>query len=118
MSIFKDNLIVGIAAGLIAAVVAPVLIPALKKSARPLAKSLVKGGMLLYDKGREAVAGAGEALEDVVAEVQAETYERQMTAAAEAANRADSQPRGGNGLDAGGETPGASLARREGGEVL
>lgn len=117
MSIFKNNVFVGVTAGLIAAVLAPVLIPALKKSGRPLAKSLVKGGILLYDKGRGAVAGAGEALEDVIAEVHAETYEKQM-AGADAAHRADSPPRGGNGLDDGGETPGAALARREGGEVL
>jgi len=114
MSIFKNNFVVGIASGLVAAVIAPVLIPALKKSGRPLAKSLVKGGIMLYDKGRQAVAGAGEVLEDVIAEVQAETYEKQMMAAN--ANQAEAQPRGGNGLDA--QQHMAPPAQREEGEVL
>jgi hypothetical protein len=116
MSIFKNNLIVGIASGLVAAVIAPVLIPALKKSGRPLAKSLVKGGIMLYDKGRQAVAGAGEVIEDVIAEVQAETYEKQMMAAS--ANQSDAQPRSGNGLDAATKQREATLAKREEGEVL
>jgi hypothetical protein len=30
------------------------------RAGRPLAKSLVKGGIALYQMGREAVAGAGE----------------------------------------------------------
>lgn len=116
MSIFKNNLIVGIASGLVAAVIAPVLIPALKKSGRPLAKSLIKGGVMLYDKGREAVAGAGEVIEDVIAEVQAETYEKQMMAAA--AHQEDSPSPGGNGLDAGAGRRGAAPAQREEGEAL
>ena len=117
MSIFKNNLIVGIASGLVAAVIAPALIPALKKSGRPLAKSLIKGGVMLYDKGREAVAGAGEVIEDVIAEVQAETYEKQMMAAA-SAHREDAPAPDGNGLDAGAGRHGATQAQREEGEAL
>ncbi|MBC7857860.1 MAG: DUF5132 domain-containing protein [Burkholderiaceae bacterium] len=117
MSIFKNNLIVGIASGLVAVVIAPVLIPALKKSGRPLAKSLVKGGVMLYDKGRQAVADAGEVIEDVIAEVQAETYEKQMMAAA-SVHQVATQESGGNGLDAGAERRGATLAPREEGEAL
>jgi len=100
MSIFKNNFVVGITAGLVAAVIAPVLIPAIKRGSRPLAKSLIKGGIMLYAKGREAVAGAGEMVEDVVAEVYAESYEKQvstMGAADEMAHQAARQPLDGNG---------------------
>lgn len=75
MSIFKNNFVVGITAALAATVIAPVLVPAIKRGSRPLAKTLVKGGILLYEKGREAVASAGEMMEDVVAEVRAESEE-------------------------------------------
>ena len=73
MNILKSNFVVGLTAGVVATVLAPVLIPALRSGARPLAKSLVRGGFLLYEKGREAIANAGEVMEDVVAEVRAET---------------------------------------------
>jgi hypothetical protein len=73
MSILKNNIVVGIAAGLAATILAPVLVPAIKRSSRPLAKFMVKGGITLYESAREAVAGAGEMMEDVVAEVRAES---------------------------------------------
>lgn len=72
MDIFKSNVVVGVAAALAATVLAPVLIPIVAGAGRPLAKSLIKGGMLLYEKSREAVAEAGEAMEDLMAEVRAE----------------------------------------------
>lgn len=78
MSLFKNNFIVGFTAALAATIIAPVLIPAIKRGSRPLAKSLVKGGILLYEKGREAVASAGETIEDVVAEVRAEAQEKEV----------------------------------------
>lgn len=84
MSIFKNNFVVGVTAALAATVIAPVLIPAIKKGSRPLAKSLVKGGIILYEKGREAVASAGEMMEDVIAEVRAEATERQSAAMTDA----------------------------------
>lgn len=77
MSIFKNNVVVGITAALAATIIAPVLVPAIKRSSRPLAKFLVKGGIVLYESAREAVAGAGEMMEDVVAEVRAEAMEKQ-----------------------------------------
>jgi len=67
MNLFKNNFIVGVTSGLVAALIAPVLIPALKRSSRPIAKGVIKGGMALYEKGREATAHAGEMLEDVMA---------------------------------------------------
>lgn len=84
MNMLKSNFVVGLTAGLVASVLAPVLIPAIRSGARPLAKSLLRGGMMLYEKSREAVANAGEMMEDVVAEVQAEAMARQGGAGAEA----------------------------------
>lgn len=86
MSIFKNNFVVGITAALAATVLAPVLVPAIKRSGRPLAKTLVKGGILLYEKGREAVASAGEMMEDVVAEVRAESMHADEEPAAHGAH--------------------------------
>lgn len=82
-NLFKNNFIVGLTSGLVAAVIAPVLIPALKRSSRPMAKGLIKGGMLLYEKGREVTAHAGEVVEDVMAEIHAEQAEKQPGAAHE-----------------------------------
>ncbi|HEV7619851.1 MAG TPA: DUF5132 domain-containing protein [Burkholderiaceae bacterium] len=87
----KNNFVVGITAGLAATVLAPILIPAIKKSARPLAKSLVKGGFMLYEKGREAVAEAGEMMEDVIAETQAEMMAEALKTHAESKDVADDQ---------------------------
>ncbi len=69
MDILKSNIVVGIGAAVAATMLAPVLIPVLSNMGRPLAKSLIKGGMLFYEKSREAVAVAGEAMEDLIAEV-------------------------------------------------
>lgn len=77
MNILRNNFVVGFTAALAATIVAPVLVPAIKRSGRPIAKSLVKGGLVLYEKGREAVANAGEVMEDVIAEVRAEQVLRQ-----------------------------------------
>jgi hypothetical protein len=72
MDILKSNIAVGVAAGLVAAVLAPVVIPVIAMAARPLTKSLIKGGVILYERGREALAGAGEEMEDLIAEVRSE----------------------------------------------
>lgn len=68
----KNNFVVGLTAALAASVMAPVVIPVVKRAGRPLAKSLVRGGLLLYESSREAIARAGETMEDVIAEVRAE----------------------------------------------
>jgi hypothetical protein len=90
MSILKNNFVVGLTAGLVAAVIAPVVIPAVRKGSRPVAKSLLKGGMLLYQKGREAVATSGEAMEDMLAEIHAEEPEKQASSLA--GGQAKSEP--------------------------
>lgn len=83
MNLLKSNFVVGLAAGLVASLLAPMLIPVVRSGVRPLAKSLVRGGMVLYEKSREAVASAGEMLDDVIAEVQAEKTARQGGVVAE-----------------------------------
>ncbi|TFW27937.1 DUF5132 domain-containing protein [Massilia horti] len=72
MDILKSNVIVGVSAALAATVLVPVLLPVVVTVGRPVAKSLLKGGLMLYEKGREAVAVAGESVEDMMAEIRAE----------------------------------------------
>jgi hypothetical protein len=84
MELFKSNLAVGITAAIAATVLAPVLVPIITVAGRPLAKSLVKGGVILYEKGRETVAGAGEVMEDLIAEVRSELEQQPRAAAASA----------------------------------
>jgi hypothetical protein len=76
MSILKNNFVVGITAGLVATIIAPLIVSAARKAGRPLAKSLIKGGIIVYERGREAVAGGGEVMEDMMAEVRAEMMEK------------------------------------------
>lgn len=71
----KGNVVTGLAIGIGAAVLGPVLIPALANAAKPLVKAAIKGGILLYQKGRESVAEAGEMVEDLVAEAKVELAE-------------------------------------------
>ena len=65
------------------ALVAPIVVPALAGGMRPLAKAVVRGGMMVYDKGAEVIAEASEQLSDMVAEVRSEL---DATAAAAAAH--------------------------------
>lgn len=72
----------GWVAGIGVLVVAPLVAPVLMKAGKPLAKAALKGGLRLYEKGRGAIAEAGEVFEDLVAEAQAELAdERAQTAA-------------------------------------
>jgi hypothetical protein len=60
---------VAIGAGLL---LAPVVIPIVAAAARPVAKTALKYGFMLYEKGREMVAEVTEAMEDLAAEAKAE----------------------------------------------
>ncbi len=101
MDILKSNIMIGITAAIAATVLAPVLVPALTTAGRPLAKSLIRSGILLYEKAREGVAESGEILEDLVAEVRSEMGGQQAGGAAMAA-----MPRGdGESSDANEEAP-------------
>ena len=69
---FEDLGAPGMVAGIGAIVLAPVIIPALAKASKPLAKAVIRGGIVAYQKSRTLMAETGEVLEDLVAEVQAE----------------------------------------------
>jgi len=65
---FKGNMVTGLAvAG--AVVLAPTLLPAVGRILRPVAKTAIKGGLMIY---RETLAGIGDVTGDLVAEARAE----------------------------------------------
>ncbi len=61
--------------GITAIVLFPVLIPVVGKAAKPIAKATIKGGVVLYEKGKGVIANVGETFEDIVAESLAELAE-------------------------------------------
>lgn len=63
-----SNLLVGAAA----VVLIPIVVPAVLAGVRPVAKTVLKGGMLLYDQVGAVVSGAGACVSDLVAEARAE----------------------------------------------
>jgi Protein of unknown function (DUF5132) len=65
----------GIIAGIGAVILAPVLIPVVAGVGKPFAKSLIKGGLVLFEKSKGAFAELGETWEDMVAEARAEMAE-------------------------------------------
>ena len=54
------------------AMVAPIVLPGVAAGLRPLAKTLIKGYLVLADTLKEFAAEAGEQMGDLVAEVKAE----------------------------------------------
>lgn len=79
--VLKGNIVTTLALGVGAVILAPIVIPVLASVSKPLAKAIIKGGILVYEKGKEAVAEASEVVEDMVAEVKAEMAESQKDAA-------------------------------------
>lgn len=77
--IFKGNIVTTIAIGVGAVILAPVVL----RASKPLAKAAIKGGIIAYEKGREAFHEVSEVVEDMVAEVKAEMAESQIEEAAE-----------------------------------
>jgi hypothetical protein len=99
MDSIKSNIIVGVSAAVAVTVLGPILKPVLATVGRPIAKSLLRGGLMLYEKGREATAVAGETVEDMVAEIRAED------AAQATARGAAGQAAAGTGTGAASEQP-------------
>lgn len=85
----------GLIAGIGAVILAPVLIPAVAGIGKPLVKSAIKGGLVLYEKSRGALAEVGETWEDIVAEARAELAEEHQKPAFEAASNSDVTPNSG-----------------------
>jgi hypothetical protein len=63
-----SNLLVGAAA----VVLAPVVVPAVLAGIRPVAKTVLKGGIYVYDAVGEMVSEVGEGASDLVAEARSE----------------------------------------------
>lgn len=61
--------------GIAAIVLLPVIIPVAGKVAKPVAKATIKGGIILYEKGKGVLAEAGETFESIIAEAKAELAE-------------------------------------------
>jgi Protein of unknown function (DUF5132) len=81
---FGSSWVPSVLVGIGVALVAPVLVPAVAAGIRPLAKAVIKGSIMVYDKGAEVLAEAGEQLSDLMAEVRSE-LDGTATAAASAA---------------------------------
>jgi len=80
----KGNVLTGLAIGIGAAVLGPAVLPVLASVAKPVAKAAIKGGLVLFEKGKETFAEMGEVVEDLVAEAKAELSEAQESASAAA----------------------------------
>jgi len=119
MDFLQSKVAVGIGAAVLATALAPVLIPVITAAGRPLAKSLIKGGMMLYERSREAVAAAGEEMEDLMAEVRAEASERHAHAAsAMTGERQAGERRPPQGDDGQGRHPTHAVVAEESGALI
>lgn len=74
---FKGSVLAGLAVGVGAIVLAPVVLPVIAAVSRPIAKSAMKTGVIMFEKGREAAAEMREVFEDLVAEARAELDQSQ-----------------------------------------
>ena len=85
--IFKGgNIVTGLAIGAGATILTRLVVPTVGTILRPAAKTVVKGGILAYDWGRQAVAEVSETASDMAAEARAEaTHPGTATAAKPAA---------------------------------
>ena len=82
---FKTNAVTGVAIGAAAIVLGPTLFPAIGQILRPAAKTVIKGGLVLY---RETVGAIGDLTTDLVEEARRELEQgapERATAAASAA---------------------------------
>lgn len=74
--LIKSDITKGVAIGLGIAAAGVMLAPAL----RPTARTALKTGLVLFEKGREWMAEAGEQFDDLLAEVRAELIEEREAA--------------------------------------
>lgn len=63
--------------GIAAIVLLPVIVPVVAGVGKPIAKTAIKGGILLYEKGKGVIAEVGETFEDIMAEAKAELADQQ-----------------------------------------
>jgi hypothetical protein len=76
----KNPTVRNTAIGIGVAILLPIVAKAAAPYVRPVARSALKIGIVAYEKGREAVAEAGEIIEDMVAEVREELRQQRAEA--------------------------------------
>lgn len=81
--LFEDNALLAIGIGT-TALFGPKIFPAVARFVKPAAKSVMKGSLLFYERGKESFAELKEVGEDLVAEVQSEVKD-ELAKKAEAA---------------------------------
>lgn len=67
--------------GIVGVVLVPIFLPVVAGVGKPVAKAVVKRGIMLYEKSKEAIAEASETWEDIIAEARAEVGEERMKSA-------------------------------------
>jgi hypothetical protein len=79
MALFENGIKMGtgVAVGIGALILAPIVLPMVGSVVKPLIKATIKGGIILFEKGREAIAETAEVLEDIAAEAKAELMKEQ-----------------------------------------
>jgi hypothetical protein len=85
----KSGLVRGIAIGLGAAVLIPVAAAAVGPFIRPAARSVLKFGLVAFEKAREAAGELAETVEDLAAEVREELRAERAAGQAAAAPEED-----------------------------
>ncbi len=68
--LFKGNIVTALAIG----VGGIIFVPIIARVAKPVVKMAIKGGLVAYDKGREAYHDVGEVVGDLVAEIKSERH--------------------------------------------
>ena len=71
-NITKNKIVSGLAIGIGVSIILPKLLPVLAESSKPLLKTVIKGGLLCFEKGKEIVAELSETTEDLWEEVKME----------------------------------------------
>jgi hypothetical protein len=61
-----------LALGALAFMAAPQILAAVGSVVRPVAKTGIKGGMIVYDKGKDMFSGTVDSIQDVASEVRSE----------------------------------------------
>jgi Protein of unknown function (DUF5132) len=94
MAFFEDmfkggNILTGVVVAVGATVLVPVVAPAIGSLLRPAAKAAIKGGILAYDRGRQAVAQLGEMASDVAAEARVDA---ERATSAQQSTSSENQP--------------------------
>ena len=82
---FSSDLVKGLTIGAGLAVLVPLAVSLATGAGRPALRRALKSGLVLLERGRETLAETGEAIEDLLAEVQAELREDAAGAEAQAA---------------------------------